>query len=81
MEQMYVSKKQNTGQSPTVEKVIGQLCAYWIQSFDPKKQQLYYKVEFSLEDDKLSCTCPAWKYKMGGGIMCKHMMRLLEVLS
>ncbi|MGC1133436.1 MAG: SWIM zinc finger family protein [Nitrososphaeraceae archaeon] len=81
MKQTYViTKDTRKNTQPIVEKDRREKNTYWIQSFNPKHQQKYYKIVFSLEDNVVDCSCPAWKYKMGGGVMCKHMLRLLEVL-
>jgi hypothetical protein len=76
----YEMKDKKHVQEPIVEKDKYHKNVYWVQSFNPKHQQKYYKVSFSLEDNVVDCSCPAWMYKMGGGVMCKHMLRLLEVL-
>jgi hypothetical protein len=45
-----------------------------MQSFNPKKAQLYYTV--ILSDTEAHCTCEAFNY--GHGIMCKHLMAVLQ---
>ncbi|MGH9985380.1 MAG: SWIM zinc finger family protein [Nitrososphaeraceae archaeon] len=39
--------------------------------------QLLYKVVLDMNNDKISCGCPAWKYHSCEGV-CKHMLKVME---
>jgi SWIM zinc finger len=78
MKQMYVSKTTTKAQEPTdVRRLTREGEGVWeVQS--SKHPQLWYKVVLDMNNNKISCGCPAWKYHSCEGV-CKHMLRVMEV--
>lgn len=59
-----------------VEKDRRKEGVFYVQSFNPRKKQLSYTVVLKPFDDEVHCTCDAFKYNPG--LVCKHIMRVVE---
>ena len=70
MKQMYVSNTTN------VRWLSKEGIGVWeVQS--SRHPQLWYKVVLDMNNDKISCGCPAWKYHSCEGV-CRHIMAVVE---
>jgi hypothetical protein len=87
MKQVYISKntRKNTQQSRPLSKLPTNIKRLWregpgiyeVQSFNPKKKQLWYRVVLKPFDNECRCACEYFKYNPG--LVYKHILKIVEV--